>query len=100
MCNVRLPLALALNCLCDLAQVCNEGEELLLPLGSILNPQQRRWMNSDEGGCSIGERKRLPADLGDRDHAPEQAACCGRAERYDRLRVYNGALLLEPPLAA
>src|SRR3954447_21395965 len=57
-------------------------------------------MNGDECGRSIVERERLPADLGDRDHPPEQAARCGRTERYDRLGLHDGALSVEPPFAA
>src|SRR5262245_19844228 len=57
-------------------------------------------MNGDKGRCAIGEHKWLPADFGDRDHAPEQAAGCGRAERHDRLRSHDGAFPLEPPFAA
>ena len=42
-------------------------------------------MNGDESSCAIGERKCLPTDFVDRDYAPEQAACRGRAERHDRM---------------
>src|SRR5262245_44594813 len=57
-------------------------------------------MNGDKGRRSIGEHKRLPAHLGDRDDAPEQAARRGRAERYNCLRSHDGALAFEPPFAA
>src|SRR5262245_47339312 len=83
-----------------LAQVGDEIAVLTLLVGRVLDPQQERGMNGDERGSAIGQMQFLAAYLGDHDRAAEQAACGSGAERDDGRWLYDGALDVEPNLAA
>src|SRR5580704_15126373 len=57
-------------------------------------------MHGDRQASAVGERQRRPADFRDRDSLAGEAARRGDAERDDRRRFYQFALMVEPDFAA
>src|SRR5207237_5999162 len=64
------------------------------------DPRQPRRVDGDVSRRPVGELEGLSSHFCDGDDAPDQAAPGARTERDDRRRLYDRALLVEPPLAA
>ena len=81
------------------SQICDEIAVLPLLVGVILNAQQERGMDGDEGRRAVRKLMRFATHARNRDHAFEYAACGGSAERDNGHGPDQRAFLFEPPPA-
>jgi len=70
-----------------LPQVGDEVTIFARLVGLVLDPQQERRVDGDEGGGAVAQPVWVPAHLADGDDLPEQAARRGGAERHARARA-------------
>jgi hypothetical protein len=83
------------------AEVLDEpviGFRLFSTAGVVLDAQQVGRMDGDKHGAA-GRREDFAANLGESDGSAQYAARCRDAQGNDEIRLYQGALLIEPPTA-